>query len=275
MTQVAIDLWSSEDLTIRDYDIKPSDIAVSGLSKSFDRQKSILKNIDLDVKHGEAVALIGSNGAGKSTLLLCILRLIEPSSGSIRLLDSEITRLKKKDLRKIRAQVGFVWQRHNLVPRLSAITNVIHGAQGRCANPRLWCQSLAPREIRQEALHWLDVVGLANLADRRVDQLSGGESQRVSIARALMQHPKIMMADEPAASLDPIVGEEVMEFFVDLIHNENLTLLFTSHNLDQALTYSDRVLGLRNGHIELNAWSKTLDKNSLRGIYGRTKRFAA
>jgi len=225
------------------------------------------EKVDLDLPRGQAVALIGANGAGKSTLLRCCARLIEPCAGTVHLLDHEITRLKGGALRKVRARVGFVFQRHNLVPRLSALTNVIHGAQSRTRGPYVWFHGLAADAVRAEAMQCLDRVGLAAFAGRRADQLSGGQSQRVAIARALMQRPRMFFADEPVASLDPSAGEEVMTLFFELIRREGLTLFFTSHNLDHAVRYSDRVVALRGGRLHLDAPSQTLDARDLRGLY--------
>ncbi|MFO7595376.1 MAG: phosphonate ABC transporter ATP-binding protein [Desulfocurvibacter africanus] len=245
------------------------DVSVRGLTKSFGRSE-VLTGVDLDVKRGQAVALIGSNGAGKSTLLRCLVRLVEPSSGCVNLLGRDVTCLCRQELRRLRANVGFVFQKHNLVPRLSALTNVLHGAQARRSGPRVWLQMLATDGLRLEALRCLEMVGLAHLAERRGDQLSGGQSQRVAIARALMQRPKIMMADEPVASLDPNAGREVMDLFLELIRRENITLIFTSHSLEQAIAYSDRVIGLRGGRIEIDAPSSDLAPEALRGIYEST-----
>jgi phosphonate transport system ATP-binding protein len=147
------------------------------------------------------------------------------------------------------------------------LTNVLHGVQARGSGPAAWFQALAERRVREEAMRCLEIVGLRALADRRVDQLSGGQSQRVAIARALMQRPRMMMADEPVASLDPSAGEEVMALFLELIRMEGLTLLFSSHNLEHAVKYSDRVLGLRRGRLELDEPSVMLDVASLRGLY--------
>ena len=249
------------------WNTKPADITVSGVSKSFKNNKPILRNIHFEIKHGEAVALTGANGAGKSTLFRCLLKLIDPDTGSIKMLDSEVTQLNRRQIQKMRSKIGLVWQRHNLVPRLSALSNVIHGAQNRSYSPRLWYQGLSTHAVREEAIHHLDIVGLSHLANHRADQLSGGESQRVAIARALMQRPKIMMADEPVASLDPRVAEDVMSLFLDLIHKEGFTLLFTSHDLEHALKYSDRVLGLKNGHIEIDERSSLLNKDTLQEMY--------
>lgn len=244
-----------------------ADIAVAGLSKQFAGGSHILEHVDLQIRRRESVSLIGSNGTGKSTLLRCILRLIEPTAGTIRLLGQDITSMSRSELKTMRSRVGLVWQRHNLVPRLSVISNVIHGALGRSGNPRFWLQSLAPREVREEAMHCLEQVNLCHLAGRRCDTLSGGESQRVAIARTLMQRPRMIMADEPAASLDPRVGEELMELFAGLVRKQGITLLFTSHDLSHALNFSDRVVGLRGGRVTINAAAAELDRLMLQEVY--------
>lgn len=246
---------------------READIVVRGLRKSFDTTTAVLNGVDFTVPAGQSVALIGANGAGKSTLLRCCLRLIEPDAGEVRLLGRDMTSLNAVDLRRLRGEIGFVFQKHNLVPRLSALTNVLHGALPRSALARPWFQSLAPRALRDEALACLERVGLADIAERRADKLSGGQSQRIAIARALMQRPRLMVADEPVASLDPSAGEEVMWLFVELIRREGLTLLFTSHDLSHAIAYADRVIALRRGTIVLDAPSAELDVATLRALY--------
>lgn len=247
---------------------RPADLAVNGLRKAFRGAGPVLSGVDLEIRRGEAVALIGANGSGKSTLLRCALRLIEPDAGAVRLFGSDVGTLGRAALRRVRARVGLVSQRHNLVPRLSALSNVLHGAQARRGGPRTWYQGLARHAERATAMECLDRVGLAHLAGRRADQLSGGQSQRVAIARALMQSPDIMLADEPVASLDPAAGEEVMRLFVDLTRQQDLTLVFVSHDLDHALAYADRVIGLRGGRLTLDQPAARLDVEALRGIYG-------
>jgi phosphonate transport system ATP-binding protein len=244
------------------------ELVVEGLTKSYDKRGAVLQGVDLQLRSGESVALIGGNGSGKSTLLRCCLRLDEPDSGSIELLGTNFSSLKGFRLRQLRGRIGMVWQRHNLVPRLSALSNVVHGAQNRVSGFRSWLQGLASHSIREEAYHCLQQVGLVHLAQRRVDQLSGGESQRVAIARALMQRPDMFMADEPVASLDPRVGEAVMKLFVQRIREQRGTLLFVSHDLNHALRYAERIIGLRNGRIELNAPVEDLDHARLRRLYG-------
>lgn len=246
---------------------RDADITVRGLRKSFDKTTAVLNGVDFTVPAGQSVALIGANGAGKSTLLRCCLRLIEPDAGDVRLLGREVTKLNAVELRRLRSEIGFVFQKHNLVPRLSALSNVLHGALPRSALARAWFQCCAPRAMRDEALACLDRVGLAEIAGRRADKLSGGQSQRVAIARALMQRPRLMVADEPVASLDPSAGEEVMRLFIDLIRSQGLTLLFTSHDLSHAIAYADRVIALRQGAIVLDAPSSQLDVATLRALY--------
>ena len=240
---------------------------VAALSKSYTGRGLILNNITFSVREGDAVALIGGNGSGKSTLLRCCLRLVEPDGGRISFLNEEVTSLNRSDLRRFRSRVGLVFQRHNLVPRLSVLTNVIHGAMGRTKGLRRWWQSVAPQEIREEAMDFLDKVGLAHLAGCRADQLSGGESQRVAIARALMQKPAFIMADEPVASLDPKVGREVMELLVELIHREEITLVYVSHDLEHATHYSTHLLALQRGQLVMNGKTAELRDKDLHAIY--------
>lgn len=241
-------------------------IALTGLSKSFSPARPVFAGITLHIAPGSIVALIGANGAGKSTLLRCIPRLIEPDAGDIRVLGSDVMG-PRRELRAIRSRIGFVFQKHNLVGRLSSLTNVVHGAQARGLGSRAWLQSFAPQPIRQEALHCLDRVGLAAMAGQRADQLSGGQSQRVAIARALMQRPDIVLADEPAASLDPQAGDEVMQLFASLMREEAKTVVFTSHNLSHSLAFADRVIAIGGGRIVLDSPSSRLREGELRGLY--------
>jgi phosphonate transport system ATP-binding protein len=244
-------------------------LQVAGLSKSFGPGRPVLIDVSFEVGKGESVALLGANGAGKSTLLRCCVRLIEPDSGAVQIFGNGIGGLGHVALRALRARVGFVFQRHNLVPRLSALSNVLHGALSRQDGPRVWFQALAPDHLREEALACLDRVGLAKFAGQRADRLSGGQSQRVAIARALMQKAEIVFADEPVASLDPAAGEEVMALFADLNHREGLTFVFTTHNLRHALDRADRVVALRAGRVEIDAPSRTLGVEELQGLYGQ------
>lgn len=226
-------------------------LAVTGLRKSFG-DKTVLQGLNFALAPGQSTALIGANGSGKSTLLKCLVRLIEPGAGSVQMLGCDVCALGPRELRAFRAQVGIVWQRHNLVPRLSALSNVVHGVQSRLSGPRAWFEMMAPAGVRAEAMACLDRVGLADRACARVDSLSGGQQQRVAIARMLMQRPAFILADEPDASLDPQTGEEVMALLRGLVREKGLSLLVISHRLEHTLAFSDRILGLAEGRITLD-----------------------
>jgi phosphonate transport system ATP-binding protein len=241
-------------------------LSVTSLTKTFPGRE-VLRGLDFTLPAGQATALIGANGSGKSTLLRCLVRLIEPTSGQVRLLGREMTTLPPRALRQVRAEVGIVWQRHNLVPRLSALSNVIHGVQARMSGPRAWVQSLAPAAVREEAKTCLSRVGLADRALVRVDSLSGGQQQRVAIARMLLQRPRLILADEPDASLDPQTGEEVMSLLLNLVRDDGLSLLVISHRLEHTLRYSDRILGLANGRIALDTATSRADATGLRHFF--------
>lgn len=244
-------------------------LRVNGLRKSFaDGSVEVFRDVSFDVPEGQAVALIGANGAGKSTLLRCCLRLIEPDSGQITINGLDMSAQNGRALRKSRARVGFVFQKHNLVPRLSVLSNVCHGALAHGHGLRAWSHGLARQDEREHALYCLEQVGLADLAERRADHLSGGQSQRVAIARALMQKPAVLFADEPVASLDPHAGEEIMTLFRDLNQRHGLTLVFVSHQLSHALGYADRVLGLKDKTLVLDSATHNQSEESLRGLYG-------
>lgn len=241
-------------------------LAVRGLTKAFDA-RVILQDLDFALAPGQSTALIGANGSGKSTLLRCLVRLVEPTSGRIEMLGRDVRALPPAELRRFRSQVGIVWQRHNLVPRLSALSNVVHGVQARMGGPRAWFQALAPVAVRAEAMACLDRVGLADRAGARVDSLSGGQQQRVAIARMLMQRPAFILADEPDASLDPQTGHEVMSLLLGLVRQQGLSLLVISHRLEHTLAFSDRILGLAQGRIALDIPTALANAAGLRHFF--------
>lgn len=247
----------------------PVSLSVSGLGKAYgEGAVPVFSDISFTVPRGQSVAIIGANGTGKSTLLRCCLRLTEPDRGSVHIDGRDLTAASRPSLRGMRSQVGFIFQKHNLVPRLSVLSNVLHGGIARRKGPRCWFHAIAPRAEREFALHCLDRVGLASLVHRRADSLSGGQSQRVAIARALMQRPSMIFADEPAASLDPLAGEEVMETFRTLSDEAGLTVIFVSHQISHARRYADRVLGLKDKRLSIDVPAGALDEARLEGFYG-------
>jgi phosphonate transport system ATP-binding protein len=243
-------------------------LEVQGLSKRFASAAApVWSGVSFSVPVGQRVAIVGGNGTGKSTLLRCCVRAIEPDAGTVAVAGQPLLGLERVGLRQVRSRVGFVFQKHHLVTRLSVLSNVLHGALGTHGSARLWFQGLAPAPLRHQALACLEQVGLAGLASRRADELSGGQSQRVAIARALMQEPALLLADEPAASLDPQAGDEVMQLFSELARLRGLTLVFVTHHLEHALACADRVLGLRDGALVLDMTTRDVDVSRLRALY--------
>ena len=229
-----------------------------------------LCGVDLEIKPQERVALIGSNGSGKSTLLRCIIGLHPISSGLVETLGECFTREPNNGQRvRMRRQTGFVFQKHCLVKRLSVLTNVIHGMFGERGSWRAFTHSIAPKEWRHRALEALDEVSLADKAMSRVDTLSGGQQQRVAIARALVRRPKLLIADEPAASLDPVSGREVMDLFIRLCQEHNITLLFTSHDMEHTAEYADRIIALKAGVVHFDKPSQEVTSKVLQETFNQ------
>tara|TARA_E500000081_G_scaffold150752_1_gene179801 strand:- start:992 stop:1792 length:801 start_codon:yes stop_codon:yes gene_type:complete len=224
-------------------------INVSGISKRYGA-KQILTDINIQISEGERVALIGPNGAGKSTLLKCLVGQEIFDHGEIATLG---TSLRAKQpvalLKNLRRSVGFVFQTHSLVGRLSALSNVVHGFMGERGSWRASTHHLAPYSWRLKALRSLGDVQLQDFCEQRVDELSGGQAQRVAIARAMVRDPRLLIADEPSASLDPAAGEDIMKLFSDLSQKNQTTLLFTTHDIQHARSYSDRIIALQQGKV--------------------------
>ena len=242
-------------------------IEVSNLTVRYRRNAAAaLSGVDLRVPDGETVALIGTNGAGKSTLLRCLVRLIEPADGSVTIGGNEVTGASRRTLREIRQDVGFVFQRFHLIPRLTAFHNVVHGAMGRHGSRCAW-PITASSGVRGQAMESLDRVGLVAYADRRVDTLSGGQQQRVAIARMLMQQPRVILADEPVASLDPASANSVMDLMCAIAAERGVTVIVALHQIELALRYADRVVGLRNGVVEFDRPARDCDAAQLDSIY--------
>jgi phosphonate transport system ATP-binding protein len=223
-------------------------LRVINLSKVYDNGTIALKNVSFEVKDGEFLAVIGLSGSGKSTLLRCINRLIDPTEGEIWLDDINITAARGGQLREIRRRIGMIFQQFNLVKRSSVITNVLTGRLG--YTPPLWAPANRfSKSDYQKARDALTRVGIPDKAYIRADQLSGGQQQRVGIARALMQDPQLILADEPVASLDPVLAHSIMGYLEELNRTDGRTVLCSLHHLDLVQRYSDRVIGLRAGQI--------------------------
>ncbi|AXL13076.1 phosphonate ABC transporter ATP-binding protein [Microbacterium foliorum] len=242
-------------------------IRLDGVTKTFG-STTALKNASLQVSRGEIVVLLGLSGSGKSTLLRHLDGLELPTSGDIEVLGAKVPTLKGKALRRLRSRVGFIFQQFELVPSLTVLENVLTGSLSEVGGPRLglWGYSKA---AKLRALGHLDRVGLLDRAYQRSDTLSGGQQQRVAIARALMQKPDILLADEPVASLDPESSDQVMALIREIAADEGLTVVCSLHQVDLAISWADRIVGLRHGEIVLDTPTTDLTKAEVMEIYGR------
>lgn len=242
-------------------------VQLERLSKEFGETKA-LTDVSLAVKQGEVVVLLGLSGSGKSTLLRHLDGLETPSSGSVTVLAQDVAQLSGRGLRQLRSQIGFIFQQFELVGSLTVLENVLTGALARLRGPRLGLISY-PKVEREKAFDLLDEVGLGKQAFQRADTLSGGQQQRVAIARALMQDPEILLADEPVASLDPESSGQVMALIRELAMRHNLTVICSLHQVELALEWGDRIVGLRHGEVVLDTPNVDLTKAQVMEIYGR------
>ncbi|WP_248760374.1 phosphonate ABC transporter ATP-binding protein [Pseudarthrobacter sp. SSS035] len=240
-------------------------IRTKNLRKSFGASQA-LKGVDLEVAKGELTVLLGLSGSGKSTLLRCLNGLHSITSGEATVLDEPVHESHNRRLRALRSRVGFIFQHFNLVGRLSCLENVLIGATGRIRGPRYGVLSYTKAQ-RREALTHLERVGLGELAFQRADSLSGGQQQRVAIARALMQKPELILADEPVASLDPENAANVMDLLFQVCLENRITVVCTLHQVDLALNWAHRIIGLRNGEKVMDQAASQLDREQVLNIY--------
>lgn len=241
-------------------------LEIRDLRVVFNNKIEALKNISVSAEQGEVIAIIGRSGAGKSTLLRCINGLQTPTSGTIRLDGEEITSMNTTHLRQTRRYIGFIWQEYNLVERLPAITNVLTGRLGYNSGWKSWL-GYFDRSHREIALQNLERVGLLHRANNRADRLSGGEKQRVAIARAISQEPKILLADEPVASLDPELSVQVMRDLANVAREVGVLTLINIHQVDLAREFADRIIGIAHGKVEFDGKPNRLTKDVLDRIY--------
>jgi phosphonate transport system ATP-binding protein len=242
-------------------------IAAKDLCVSYGKL-DVLRGVSFDMAEGQGVVLLGANGCGKSTLMRSLNGLEKLTSGTIHIHDEQLSTARGRQLRQIRRGMGYVFQQFNLVPQLNAFQNVLLGAMGRHSMGLLSCLSLtAPAQEREGALHCLERVGMADRALHRPSELSGGQQQRVAIARMLMQAPRVVVADEPIASLDPKAGREVLDLLWRIVREEGLTMLCTLHHLELAQEYADRILGMKAGQIEIDAAIADTQTDQLNALY--------
>lgn len=243
-------------------------LKVENLTKIYPNGTQALHNVSFEVQDGEFLAVIGLSGSGKSTLLRCINRLIEPTSGKIFWDDIDITSAKGDDIRKIRRQIGMIFQQFNLVRRSSVMTNVLSGRLG-YTNTFTSMLHIFSKEDRARALASLEQVGLSDKAHVRADSLSGGQQQRVGIARALMQEPKIILADEPVASLDPVLAHSILKYLEQLNKERGMTVLCSLHYLDLVHRYATRAIALKDGELVFEGLPHEIDDAQFKAIYGQ------
>ncbi len=228
-----------------------------------------LDNVNLEVKDGEFVAIIGLSGAGKSTLLRLVNKMIDITTGKIMIDDIEVNSVKGKELRMLRRSIGMIFQSFNLVKKTSVFNNVLSGRVAYHSTFKTLF-GLFPKEDKILALDSLDAMGILEKAFIRADQLSGGQQQRVALARALTQEPKVILADEPVASLDPVTTVQVMDGFKKVNKDFGITIIVNMHHVDLALKYANRIVGIKEGKVVYDGKPEGIDEKMLKHIYGRS-----
>ena len=239
---------------------------ICNVNKYFGNNHAV-KNVSFKVNKPQMIGIIGRSGAGKSTLLRIINRLTDATDGKIEVDGQNILELKSKEKRSWQRNCAMIFQQFNLVPRLDVLTNVILGRLNYQGSFRASLKMFS-RDERADALILLNTLGMANTALQRAETLSGGQQQRVAICRALMQNPKMILADEPIASLDPMNAWMVMESLRKIHDEKNLTVISNLHTLDTAKTYCDRIIGMKDGAIVFDDLPEKLSDKLAREIYG-------
>jgi len=256
-------------------------LEIKDLHKSFGPSTQVLNGINLTVEQGEFLGVIGLSGSGKSTLLRCINHLIDSTSGEIYMPRSvfdpqangtriDVLKLGRRETRLLRRKVGMIFQQFNIVKRLTVIENVLSGALGYQSSLKS-CLGLFSKEDKRRALTNLKRVGLLEHAYKRADQLSGGEQQRVAIARTLMQEPAVILADEPVSSLDPRLSRVVLDILKRVCREDGITALVSLHTLDLTREYADRIVGLKQGRIFFDGGVKDLTDSVAESVYQEIK----
>ncbi|MCI2153522.1 phosphonate ABC transporter ATP-binding protein [Anaerolactibacter massiliensis] len=236
------------------------------VSKTYPNGTKGLQHVNLTIEQGEFVAIIGLSGAGKSTLIRTINRMIDVTDGQLIVDGTDVMTLKGKELRKFRRKIGMIFQSFNLITRSTVIKNVLTSN----VPDMPWYKVLFgyySKEQKMKALEALDKVNILDKAYSRCDELSGGQMQRVALARTLNQNPSIILADEPVASLDPIMADVVMSDFARINQDMNITILLNIHHVDLAMKYATRVIGIRQGHVVYDGPASKVTKDVLDEVY--------
>ncbi len=245
-------------------------LEIRHLTKIYDDGTVALRDVSFSVPDGEFLVVIGLSGSGKSTLLRCINRLIDPTEGEILWEGEDLAKLKGDDLRHVRRKIGMIFQQFNLVKRSTVLTNVMAGRLGYTSTWRSLSSQFSQQD-QQRAINALERLGLTDQTDKRADELSGGQQQRVGIARALMQEPKMILADEPVASLDPVLAHSILQHLERLNKEDGMTIICSLHYLDLVQRYSTSVIGLRDGRLVYQGSSEDIRKITdaqFKSIYG-------
>lgn len=221
-------------------------LSIKNVEKKYNNGTNALKNISFDVEKGEFISIIGPSGSGKSTLLRSMNKMIDISQGSILFEDKNIENLKKTEIEIVRREIGMIFQSYNLVERLTVIENVLHGRLG-YKSVIAGILGIYSEEEKKEAFNFLEKVNMTKYAYRKCNELSGGQKQRVGIARAIMQKPKLLLCDEPIASLDPKTAENIMDYLKKIVSELKITCIVNLHQVDIAKKYSDRIIALNKG----------------------------
>jgi len=237
------------------------------VTKHYGKETPALSNVSFSVREGEFISIIGPSGAGKSTLLRCINRMIDANEGEIIFDGVNVRNLDKHHLRNLRARIGMIFQHYNLVDRLTVIENILHGRLG-YKSTLSGIAGIYTREEKKQAFEIIDILGLNEQVYKRCDQLSGGQKQRVGIGRALIQNPKLMLCDEPIASLDPNASKVIMDHLKNISQAMGITCLVNLHQVDVALKYADRIIGINKGKIVYDGSPESITPDEIYGIYG-------
>lgn len=235
--------------------------------KKYYGQARAVEDVSFQINAGEVVVIIGPSGAGKSTVLRCINRMIEPTDGSILFDGQDMAKLKKeRELKVARRKIGMIFQSFNLVYRLSVFQNVLHGRLGYMSTADA-IMGRYTEEDKQKAVQILDMIGLKDMIYKKAGELSGGQKQRVGIARALMQDPTLLLCDEPIASLDPSSSRIIMNQIQEMAKTRNIACIVNLHQVDVAMAYADRIVGIHKGRIVFNDIPQKLNTAMIETIY--------